>query len=125
MLSSTTVRQRISQGVTETEHYKTKAEATSMGLRMALWSNTIELIKERPILGYGSGSFEKAYSAKIANDPAWEKTITHDPHNQFLRCYRSHSFFEYYNIRFFAKTFISFLYIRLGRADCMVWKQLI
>ena len=85
LLSSTTVRQRISQGVTETEHYKTKAEATSMGLRMALWSNTIELIKERPILGYGSGSFEKAYSAKIANDPAWEKTITHDPHNQFLK----------------------------------------
>lgn len=125
LLSSPTVRQRISQGVSETEHYKTKAEATSMGLRMALWSNTIELIRERPVLGYGSGSFEKAYSAKIAMDPAWEKTITHDPHNQFLKITAEQGiiglivFFAMIMSAFLQKP--SFLFYILGLGVLITW----
>jgi hypothetical protein len=56
-----------------------------MGMRMVLWNNTIELIKARPLLGYGTGGFQKAYQSKIENEPAWKHEITHDPHNQFLK----------------------------------------
>jgi len=85
LLSSPTVRQRISQGVNEAELYKSRAEATSMGIRMVLWNNTIELIRERPLLGVGTGAFQQAYKTEVVNEPSWKQDITHDPHNQFLK----------------------------------------
>ena len=85
LISSPTVRQRISQGASEAELYKSKAEATSMGIRMILWNNTLDLIRTRPILGYGTGGFQTAYTSIITSKPSWEQSITHDPHNQFLK----------------------------------------
>lgn len=85
LLSSPTVRQRVAQGSSETVAYESKAEATSMGMRMLLWNNTFKLIKERPLFGYGTGGFQKAYKNMVFNKPAWEQVITHDPHNQFLK----------------------------------------
>jgi O-antigen ligase len=85
LLSSPTVNQRMTQGIDEVKQYESKAEETSMGMRMILWNNTFELILERPLLGVGTGAFNKAYSDKIIDKPQWEKSITHDPHNQFLK----------------------------------------
>jgi O-antigen ligase len=85
LLSSANVKQRVSQGVNEAEQFQTKAEATSMGIRMVLWNNTIKLIKERPLFGYGTGAFEKAYTPKVENEPKWKQDIKHDPHNQYLK----------------------------------------
>ena len=85
LISSPTVKQRITQGTHEAIAYDSNAEATSMGMRMVLWNNTVELIKARPLLGYGTGGFQKAYQSKIENEPAWKHEITHDPHNQFLK----------------------------------------
>jgi len=36
---------------------------TSLGLRLAMWQNSIHLIKERPWLGYGTGGILNAYKA--------------------------------------------------------------
>jgi O-antigen ligase len=85
LLSSPTVRQRVMQGTNEAIAYNSNAEATSMGMRMVLWNNTIDLIRARPLLGYGTGGFQKAYQSKIEKEPAWKHEITHDPHNQFLK----------------------------------------
>lgn len=85
LFSSPTVRQRISQGVGEAQQVETNNQDTSMGIRMVLWKNTLELIRERPILGYGTGGFKSAYTPKVLNGPKWQLDITHDPHNQFLK----------------------------------------
>jgi O-antigen ligase len=86
LLTSPLVRDRIELGVKEMQHFDTSnIESSSMGLRMTVWKNTIELIKDRPLLGFGTGGFEEAYSKKIKDNPKWEKHLMHDPHNQFLK----------------------------------------
>lgn len=125
LLSSTNVRQRISQGVSETESYKSNAEATSMGIRMVLWNNTFELIRERPLLGYGTGGFQNAYKAKVANGPLWKQNITHDPHNQFLKITAEQGliglvFFVGMIISFFWQK-VEFDYRVLGIGVLLVW----
>ena len=85
LLSSPNVRQRVSQGVGEAERYKSTTTATSMGIRIVLWKNTLGLIRAHPLIGYGTGSFRKAYKTTVENEPEWKQTIMHDPHNQFLK----------------------------------------
>lgn len=94
LLSSPTVRQRVTQGSNEATAFENKSgdkgESTSMGLRMSLWSNTIELIQEHPFIGYGTGGFQIAYKNKVKQKPDWEQHMTHDPHNQFLKITAEH-----------------------------------
>ena len=86
LLTSPLVRDRIELGIKEMYHVDSATiESSSMGLRMTVWKNTIELIKDRPLLGVGTGGFEEAYSQKIKDNPEWEKHLLHDPHNQFLK----------------------------------------
>ena len=86
LLTSPIVQDRIEIGVKEMQHVDpTNIESSSMGMRMVLWKHTIELIQDRPLLGFGTGGFEEAYSQKIKDNPDWEKNIMHDPHNQFLK----------------------------------------
>jgi O-antigen ligase len=86
LLTSPLVGERIELGVKEMQHIDPASIASSsMGMRMAIWKNTIELIQDRPLLGFGTGGFEEAYSKKIKDNPEWEKYILHDPHNQFLK----------------------------------------
>jgi O-antigen ligase len=86
LLTSPLVGERIELGVKEMQHVDpTNIESSSMGMRMVLWKHTIELIQDRPLLGFGTGGFEEAYSQKIKDNPDWEKNILHDPHNQFLK----------------------------------------
>jgi O-antigen ligase len=86
LVSSPVVQDRINLGVKEMHHVDPASiESSSMGLRMTLWKNTIELIQDRPFLGFGTGGFEEAYRQKIKDNPDWEKNIIHDPHNQFLK----------------------------------------
>ncbi len=80
-----TARQRVELAVKEMHTYAQATEGTSMGLRMFFWQNTVQLIRERPILGWGTGGFEKAYSQRIAGQVGPGKTVTGDPHNQFMK----------------------------------------
>jgi O-antigen ligase len=86
LLTSPLVVERIELGVKEMQHVDPASiESSSMGMRMVLWKHTIELIQDRPLLGFGTGGFEEAYGQKIKDNPDWEKNIMHDPHNQFLK----------------------------------------
>jgi O-antigen ligase len=86
LLTSPLVVERIELGVKEMQHMDpANIESSSMGMRMVLWKHTIELIQDRPLLGFGTGGFEEAYSQKIKDNPEWEKHLMHDPHNQFLK----------------------------------------
>jgi O-antigen ligase len=56
-----------------------------MGIRIIFWENTLQLIKQRPIIGYGTGAFEAAYSQQVAGKTGLQGLITADPHNQFMK----------------------------------------
>lgn len=85
ILTSPKVHDGVSRGINEMENVDKIAEATSMGQRVKLWENTIEMIKEKPLLGVGLGGFKKAYSERMKDAPEWQRVILHDPHNQFLK----------------------------------------
>ncbi|MCP4321150.1 MAG: O-antigen polymerase [Alteromonadales bacterium] len=59
------------------------------GVRIGMYSHSMQMIKDKPLLGYGYGSFEKSYlttHAKRVNNgelPASSQHLTH-PHNDTL-----------------------------------------
>ncbi len=85
LFSSSNLQNRIKKGVDELQSYQNSPELTSIGVRVVFAKNTIELIKTKPILGYGTGSFGYVYKQHIANKYTdWRSSSTTDPHNQFL-----------------------------------------
>jgi O-antigen ligase len=77
--------QRIRQGLTEIKNFDKQEEITSMGIRMIMWKNTLELIKTRPLFGCGTGGFEAGYRRITAGKKGLQGQAVGDPHNQFLR----------------------------------------
>jgi O-antigen ligase len=69
----------------EVAHAASAADYTSMGIRVVMWQNSVELVRARPLLGYGLGGVEPAYAALVKDrESGWKATVTGDPHNQFL-----------------------------------------
>ena len=82
---SPSVQQRIMQGVNEARAFATVPLETSLGKRMVLYQTTLELIKENPVFGLGTGAFKQHYSA-LAKEryQGWQSDPADDPHNQYL-----------------------------------------
>ncbi len=84
-LASPTVRERIALGIAEVETHRETETLTSMGFRMNAWENTLALIRERPVFGYGTGSFGAVYSERVRQRyDDWRGDPGTDPHNQYL-----------------------------------------
>lgn len=84
-VASNTMREKVIQGFDEIASVDNSPALTSMGIRAVLYETTLELIRERPIAGYGTGSFGKEYSAVVARRYSdWRATSSSDPHNQYL-----------------------------------------
>ena len=82
---SSTLRERVQQGIDEVHNYQSSPEVTSAGIRIVFWNNTLGLVAERPVLGYGTGGFAKAYSDRFAlPELGWRGLPATDPHNQYL-----------------------------------------
>jgi O-antigen ligase len=77
--------QRIQQAVDEMRSYRQSSELTSMGIRVVMWQNTLEMVRARPWLGYGTGGFSEAYRLQVAGQEGWQGQPVDDCHNQFLR----------------------------------------
>lgn len=58
--------------------------SSSMGTRMILLTNTWELIKLKPILGWGTGSYPAAYAAHAPEALQKKNVVRANPHNQYL-----------------------------------------
>jgi O-antigen ligase len=80
-----TSRERMLLGVQEVKSYDQAKEVTSMGIRMVFWKNTLEMIREQPLLGYGTGAFGTAYDRKIEDRTGVAATPAGDPHNQYMK----------------------------------------
>ena len=83
--TSPQLRARVMQGVNEVASADKSTGITSLGTRVLFYRTTLELIREKPILGYGSGSFGREYTAVVSQRYTdWRATPTTDPHNQYL-----------------------------------------
>lgn len=56
-------------------------QASSMGTRLDFYSNTLALIADRPLLGYGTGGFATAFAQQTAGQSILP---TKNPHNEYL-----------------------------------------
>lgn len=78
-------RERLAQGAAEISTHGETAEITSMGTRLLYFETAWQLIRARPILGYGTGSYGYEYSAVVRDKYSdWRAKPGTDPHNQYL-----------------------------------------
>jgi O-antigen ligase len=78
-------RDRITLAISEWSNAATLTVPTSMGIRAVLFENTLEIVRERPLLGTGTGGFGAAYTAHVKDKYTdWRVLPTVDPHNQYL-----------------------------------------
>jgi O-antigen ligase len=55
--------------------------ASSTGMRMEFYNNSLKIIRENPLFGVGTGGFAGAYAKQVQNSPM---VATDNPHNQYL-----------------------------------------
>ena len=85
LTASPQARERVAKGIVELQNYSSSPVLTSIGWRVVMWRNTVEIIREHPILGVGTGGFEVAYRRKIEGSHGWQAEPTNDPHNFYLK----------------------------------------
>lgn len=88
MLLPSSFMQRQQLALQEMRNYSVLHEdevphTSSMGVRLLLLHNTWELIKQRPLLGWGTGGYRNAYS-RHAPEAAFASEQRSNPHNQYL-----------------------------------------
>lgn len=84
MMPSSAVHVRISQLFQEYGEWRPDRAASldsSTGLRMEFYQNSLQIIRENPLLGVGGGGFAGAYRKQVRNTPM---VATENPHNQYL-----------------------------------------
>lgn len=79
---SPTFQYRVQQVVEEIALYKKDAN-TSVGLRLLYWQNSLEIIRQAPFLGVGTGDFTDAY-AVVNSEKSPGMPATDNPHNQYI-----------------------------------------
>lgn len=57
------------------------AATSSVGQRMEFYRNTLEIVRQRPLLGAGTGGFRQAYAEQVRDT---DRVATHNPHNEYL-----------------------------------------
>ncbi|WP_263833662.1 O-antigen ligase family protein [Sulfurospirillum oryzae] len=80
--SSTLFNTRIHEGLNDIQMID-KNPNTSVGLRMTFAINTLQIIKENPIFGAGTGDFPKEYE-KVNTKRSPNALPTVNPHNMYL-----------------------------------------
>ncbi len=85
---SSSVQKRVLMGVHEARDYQSAPDETSLGRRLLLYTVTADLIRERPVLGGGTGSFMHRFSSTVSSRyQDWKARPFDDPHNQYLFCW--------------------------------------
>lgn len=80
--TSGTFHQRIDSAIGETATWNSaQPSATSVGLRLEWYANSLKLIRERPLTGYGTGSFPSIYAKAVEGSGM---VATTNPHNEYL-----------------------------------------
>lgn len=83
-LPSTSLYQRAALAYHEfstSKHEVAASTTSSVGLRMEFYRNTLEIVRQRPLLGAGTGGFQQAYADQVRGSG---RVATHNPHNEYL-----------------------------------------
>lgn len=87
---SPVVQQRFGLGWHEMRSVQELPAMNSMGMRVVMWRNTVEVIRASPWWGHGTGGFDAAYARQLdTHDTSWRATPTSDPHNQYMYVWAS------------------------------------
>ena len=78
---STNISSRVQQALQDIIHYEPGTSRSSLGMRLDWWGNSIELIRERPLFGHGTGSFAIRQQQLIAGSATMPSD---NPHNEYL-----------------------------------------
>ena len=79
---SSTFRDRANLAVSDIEHYG-DGQNTSVGLRIAFTMNSLDIIRQKPLFGVGTGDFLQEY-AKVNKRNTPTLAVTGQPHNMYL-----------------------------------------
>lgn len=77
---SPTVRHRVSEAMSDVDHYQAGRIDTSLGSRVEMWKFSARLLKEKPLAGGGPGAFETRWKT---DKPAGIVANYLNPHNTF------------------------------------------
>jgi O-antigen ligase len=80
-ISSERFQRRVSTAIENLEQYWQGNSNSSVGARLEYSYNTLELFKQHPWLGWGTGSFKEAYQAYATKA---NLVTTQNPHNEYL-----------------------------------------
>lgn len=82
---SSSVHDRVMLGVSEIRNFENIPEETSLGRRMVMYRTTVDMIRDNPVFGLGTGGFKQSFSAIAAEKyTGWRAKPADDPHNQYL-----------------------------------------
>jgi O-antigen ligase len=77
-------QQRVASAISETDTFiHESAQHTSIGIRLLFATHSMELIKQKPMLGYGIAAFKKEYYQAYPKDYPITEGLG-GPHNEFL-----------------------------------------
>lgn len=75
-------QQRMGSALAQAREWRAGEPATtSVGLRLEFYRNSIEIVREHPLFGSGTGGFPHAYSRYVRGSGMTE---TRNPHNEYL-----------------------------------------
>ena len=80
--TSTEVQERVKLGITEARN-SNSMEITSIGGRINFWKNTWSLVEQKPITGWGTGSYHDTWCEQVTAE-GWCEFGRWHPHNQYL-----------------------------------------
>lgn len=81
LLTSPVVRDRLSQGIDDIRQYRSGNIDTAIGWRFHLWKVSLQIVREHPFIGIGTGGF-KDELRRYKPDPTLPDSS--QPHNNFL-----------------------------------------
>lgn len=83
--STPSIRERMISSISEeVDGYLVSQEATSSGIRLWLWQQTLPMIADAPVFGHGLNQWEPLYLEQMRSIPGSEPFITGHPHQEAL-----------------------------------------
>lgn len=82
-LSSSSLQNRFQQAYKEVTQFQFKNDYSSVGARLQMWNISLDLIREKPLLGHGVGSYTPLAEKAFADDRMCSIGCA-QPHNQYL-----------------------------------------
>ncbi len=75
---------RIQQVASEVRAYRQTDAVTSTGLRLEWYRKSFELIRARPLMGYGAGGLGAEFEEMTRGETGAKGMMTSNPHNEYL-----------------------------------------